>query len=239
MDMKLEVVVLPVSDVDRAKEFYGRLGWRLDVDFAAADNFRVIQFTPPGSWCSVIFGMNVTAAASGSAQSLYLIVSDIEAARNELLDRGVKISEVFHDTDGVHAGRDEPYLFGRLRANGSDPGHRSYQPFASFSDPDGNGWLFQELTTRLPGRVDPATTTFASANDLAVHFGALRPRTASTRSASARRIPTGPTGTPSTWCASSLAKSCRNERRRCVRHRPRPVSAEGGRHPSFARGLNL
>src|SRR5713226_2162700 len=115
VDMKLEIVVIPVSDVDRAKEFYARLGWRLDADFAHADDFRVIQFTPPGSGCSVIFGKNVTAAAPGSAQGLYLIVSDIEAARKELLGRGVEISEVFHDAGGVHAGTDEPYLFGRLR----------------------------------------------------------------------------------------------------------------------------
>jgi catechol 2,3-dioxygenase-like lactoylglutathione lyase family enzyme len=167
VDMKLEVVVIPVSDVDRAKEFYARLGWRLDADFATGDDFRVIQFTPPGSGCSVIFGKNVTAAAPGSAQGLYLIVSDIEAARDELLRRGVKISEVFHDAGGVYAGTDEPYLFGRLRVSGPDPEHRSYRSFASFSDPDGNGWLFQEVTTRLPGRIDPATTTFASADDLA------------------------------------------------------------------------
>ena len=156
VDMKLEILVIPVSDVDRAKEFYGRLGWRLDADFAAGDDFRVIQFTPPGSGCSVIFGKNVTAAAPGSAQGLYLIVSDIEAARDELLGRGVEISEVFHDAGGVYAGTDEPYLFGRLRVSGPDPEHRSYRSFASFNDPDGNGWLLQEITTRLPGRIDPA-----------------------------------------------------------------------------------
>ena len=167
VDMKLEVVVIPVSDVDRAKEFYGRLGWRLDADFVAGDDFRVVQITPPGSGCSVIFGKNITAAAPGSARGLYLVVSDIEAARKELLDRGVKISEVFHDAGSVHAGTDEPFLFGRLRVSGRDPEHSSYRSFASFSDPDGNGWLFQEITTRLPGRVDPAATTFASANDLA------------------------------------------------------------------------
>src|SRR5882724_1493987 len=167
VDMKLEIVVIPVSDVDRAKEFYARLGWRLDADFATGDDFRVIQFTPPGSPCSVIFGKNVTAAAPGSAQGLYLIVSDIEAARDELLRRGVEISEVFHDAGGVYAGTDQPYLFGRLRVSGPDPEHRSYRSFASFSDPDGNGWLFQQVTTRLPGRIDPATTTFASANNLA------------------------------------------------------------------------
>ena len=167
VDMKIEIVVIPVSDVDRAKEFYGGLGWRLDADFAAGDDFRVIQFTPPGSGCSVIFGKNVTAAAPGSAQGLYLIVSDIEAARTELLGRGVEISEVFHDANGVYLGTDEPYLFGRLRVSGPDPEHRSYRSFASFSDPDGNGWLLQEITTRLPGRLDPAATSFGSARDLA------------------------------------------------------------------------
>ena len=166
VDMKLEIVVIPVSDVDRAKEFYGRLGWRLDADFAAGDDFRVIQFTPPGSGCSVIFGKNVTAAALGSAQGLYLIVSGSEAARNELLGCGVEISEVFH-SDGVYTGTDEPYLFGRQRVSGPDPEHRSYRSFASFSDPDGNGWLLQEITTRLPGRIDPAATSFGSASDLA------------------------------------------------------------------------
>ena len=167
VDMKLEVVVIPVSDVDRAKEFYGRLGWRLDADYDNGNDFRVIQFTPPGSGCSVIFGKNVTAAAPGSAQGLYLIISDIEAARKELLGRGIEISEVFHDAGGVYAGTDEPYLFGRIRVSGPDSDHRSYRSFASFRDPDGNGWLLQEVTTRLPGRVDSATTTFASANDLA------------------------------------------------------------------------
>jgi catechol 2,3-dioxygenase-like lactoylglutathione lyase family enzyme len=167
VDMKLEVAVIPVSDVDRAKEFYESLGWRLDADFANGEDWRCIQFTPPGSGCSIIFGKNVTAAAPGSAQGLYLIVSDIEAAREELLRRGVKISEVFHDAGSVHAGTDEPYLFGRLRVSGPDAEHRSYRSFASFSDPDGNCWLIQEVTMRLAGRIDSATTTFASANDLA------------------------------------------------------------------------
>jgi len=166
VDMKLEVVVIPVSDVDRAKEFYAKLGWRLDADFASGDDYRVIQFTPPGSGSSVIFGRNVTAAAPGSAQGLYLIVSDIEAARKDLLARGIKVSEAFHDAGGVYLGKDEPYLFGRLRVGGLDPEHRSYRSFASFSDPDGNGWLFQEVTTRLPGRVE-TDTTFASSAELA------------------------------------------------------------------------
>ncbi len=168
-DMKFEIVVIPVSDVDRAKEFYARLGWRLDADFDEGKDFRVIQFTPPGSGCSVIFGKNVTAAAPGSAQGLYLVVSDLEAARKELLGRGVTVSEVFHSA-GVRAGSDEPYLFGRVRVSGPDPEHGSYRSFASFRDPDGNGWLLQEVTSRLAGRIDSATTSFASANDLASAF---------------------------------------------------------------------
>jgi len=167
VDMKFEIVVIPVSDVDRAKRFYGSLGWRLDADFAAGDDWRVIQFTPPGSGASVIFGKNVTAAAPGSAQGLYLIVSDIKAARNELLARGVKVGEIFHGGGDVHAGPDEPYLFGRLRVSGPDPEHGSYRSFASFKDPDGNGWLFQEVTARLPGRVDASDTTFTSSTELA------------------------------------------------------------------------
>jgi catechol 2,3-dioxygenase-like lactoylglutathione lyase family enzyme len=167
VDMKFEIIVIPVLDVDRAKEFYAKLGWRLDADYDNGRDFRVIQFTPPGSGCSIIFGKNVTAAAPGSVQGMYLIVSDIQAARKELLDRGVEVSEVFHDAAGEYAGPDEPYLFGRVRVNGPDAEHRSYRSFASFRDPDGNGWLFQEITARLPGRIDPATTTFASANDLA------------------------------------------------------------------------
>ena len=167
IDMKLEIVVIPVSDVDRAKAFYAGLGWRLDADFAAGDDWRVIQFTPPGSPASVIFGKNVTAAAPGSAQGLYLIVSDIEAARNELLGRGVEVSDTFHGTGDVHTGTDEPYLSGRHRVSGPDPHHGSYRSYASFSDPDGNGWLFQEITARLPGRVDAEETTFASSSDIA------------------------------------------------------------------------
>ncbi len=166
VDMKLEVVVIPVSDVDRAKRFYGGLGWRPDADFAAGD-WRVIQFTPPGSPCSVIFGTNVTAAAPGSAQGLYLIVSDIEAARADLLARGVAFGEVFHGAGDVHAGADEPYLSGTRRVGGPDPKRGSYGSYASFKDPDGNGWLFQEITARLPGRVDPSDTTFTSQAELA------------------------------------------------------------------------
>ena len=165
VDMNLEVVLIPVSDVDRAKEFYRSLGWRLDADVAAGDDFRLIQFTPPGAGCSVQFGTNLTSAAPGSAQGLYLIVSGIEAARDELVARGVEVSEVFHE--GTPGAR----FHDAGRVAGPSPEHSSYGSFASFSDPDGNGWLFQEVTTRLPGRVDPAATSYASASDLA---GALR-----------------------------------------------------------------
>ena len=165
VDTKLEIVVIPVSDVDRAKEFYARLGWRLDADFDNGSDLRVIQFTPPGSGCSVIFGKNVTGAAPGSAQGLYLIVSDLAAARDEFIRNGVEVSEIFHN-EGVYSGRDEHYLFGSARVSGPDPEHRSYRSFASFHDPDGNGWLFQEITTRLPGRV-AGDTSYGSGSDLA------------------------------------------------------------------------
>ena len=168
-DMKLELVVVPVSDVDRAKTFYSKLGWRLDADFVG-DDHRVVQFTPPGSGGSVIFGKNVTPAAPGSAKGLYLIVSDIEAARKELLDRGIAISEVFHHEGEVRTGPDEPYLFGSVRVSGPDLERRTYHSYASFNDPDGNGWLLQEVTARLPGRVDGNQMTFASVADLASAF---------------------------------------------------------------------
>jgi catechol 2,3-dioxygenase-like lactoylglutathione lyase family enzyme len=164
-DMKLEIVVIPVSDVDRAKAFYANLGWRLDADFPG-EGWRVIQFTPPGSPASVIFGKNVTAAAPGSAQGLYLIVSDIEAACKNLIARGVKVSEIFHATGESHVGPDQPFLSGTRRVSGADPQRGSYRSYASFSDPDGNGWLFQEITTRLPGRVQ-GDTAFGSQADLA------------------------------------------------------------------------
>jgi catechol 2,3-dioxygenase-like lactoylglutathione lyase family enzyme len=167
VDLKFEIAVIPVSDVDRAKAFYANLGWRLDADFAAGDDWRVIQFTPPGSPASVIFGRNVTAAAPGSAQGLYLIVSDIEAARNELRSRGADVGEIFHPVGDKHTGTDEPFLSGRHRVSGPDPHRGSYRSFASFRDPDGNGWLLQEITARLPGRVDAHETTFASSTDLA------------------------------------------------------------------------
>ena len=164
--MKLEVVVIPVSDVDRAKAFYAKLGWRLDADFADGKGWRVIQFTPPGSGTSVIFGSNVTAAAPGSTQGLYLVVSDVEAARKELRDRGVNVSEVFHADSVVHSGTHEPFLAGRNRVNGAAPERQTYGSYASFSDPDGNGWLFQEVTTRLPGRVE-GDTNFLSSTEIA------------------------------------------------------------------------
>ncbi|MCW2984389.1 MAG: hypothetical protein JWR63_1959 [Conexibacter sp.] len=160
MDMKLEVVVLPVSDVDRAKAFYETAGFRLDADFPVGDDFRVVQLTPPGSDAAIIFGDGVTGAAPGSTEALQLVVSDIEAARAELAARGIEVSEVFHDAGGVfhHAGTEG-------RVDGPAPDHGSYGSWASFSDPDGNTWLMQEVTTRLPGRVT-GPTTFASAGDL-------------------------------------------------------------------------
>jgi len=166
IEMKFEIAVIPVSDVDRSKEFYEKLGWRLDANISAGDEFRVVQFTPPGSGCSVIFGKNVTAAEPGSVQGLYLIVSNLEAARDDLLERGVGVSEIFH-ASSAHTGPDEPFLLGRARVPGPDPNHTSYRSFASFCDPDCNGWLLQEITTRLPGRIDATATTFASTNDLA------------------------------------------------------------------------
>jgi catechol 2,3-dioxygenase-like lactoylglutathione lyase family enzyme len=159
-DMKLEVVVIPVSDVDRAKSFYVGLGWRLDADVAVGDDFRLIQMTPPGSGCSVQFGANLTTAAPGSAESLFLVVSDIEAARDKLVALGVDVSEVFHE--GALGDR----FHDADRVAGPSPDRSSYGSFAAFSDPDGNGWLFQEITTRLPGRVDAHETAFASAADL-------------------------------------------------------------------------
>src|SRR5262245_18908951 len=160
VDMKLEVVVIPVADVDRSKRFYEGLGWRLDADIVVGDAFRIVQFTPPGSGASVSFGKGVTAAAPGSA-TLELIVADIVAARDELAGRGIDVSEVFHGSPFNPAGR----------ISGPDPERKSYMSYAAFADPDGNAWLLQEITTRLPGRVDSAETRFASAADLA---GAMR-----------------------------------------------------------------
>jgi catechol 2,3-dioxygenase-like lactoylglutathione lyase family enzyme len=162
MDMKLEVLVIPVSDVDRAKAFYEKLGFRLDIDYVANEDFRVLQFTPPGSEASIIFGKGITPARRGSTDSLVLAVDDIDAAHANLIARGVEVSEVFHYAGGPFNNTGE-----NPRVGGRDPQGRSYYSFASFSDPDGNRWLLQEITTRLPGRVDPAATTFGSASDLA------------------------------------------------------------------------
>jgi catechol 2,3-dioxygenase-like lactoylglutathione lyase family enzyme len=168
VDLKLEVVVIPVADADRSKAFYAGLGWRLDADFSFDNGFRVVQFTPPGSLCSLQFGTKITAAPPGSAHGLYLIVSDIVAGRDELISRGATVSEVFH-SGAPGAQLDPDGQSGRV--SGPDPDHKSYSSFATFEDPDGNSWLLQEVTDRLPGRVDPAITSFSSADDLA---GALR-----------------------------------------------------------------
>lgn len=181
IDLKLEVVVIPVSDVDRSKAFYGGLGWRLDADFCFDNGFRVAQFTPPGSETSIQFGTKVTSAAPGSAQSLYLVVSDIVAARAEIAARGVKVSEVFHPAaPAAHFQPDGS----STRLSGPSPEHTSYRSYATFSDTDGNSSLLQEVTTRLPGRVDSAETAFASVNDLA---SALR-RTATAHGEHEKRI---------------------------------------------------
>ena len=161
-DLKLEVVVIPVSDVDRSKEFYGGLGWRLDADFPFDNGFRVVQFTPPGSPCTIQFGTKIIEAPPGSAQGLYLVVSDIEAARDELVARGVEVSDVFHP-EAPGAQFQPEGANGRVSGRGPETG--SYSTFVTFSDPDGNAWLIQEVTTRLPGRVD-AESTYASAADL-------------------------------------------------------------------------
>jgi catechol 2,3-dioxygenase-like lactoylglutathione lyase family enzyme len=155
LDMKIEVVTIPVSDIDRAKSFYGGLGWRLDADFVIGDDFRVVQFTPPGSQCSIQFGKGISPAAPGSAQGIFLVVSDIEAARAELIGHGVEVSDLFHRVGN------------EARLRGPDPQRRSYSSRASFNDPDGNGWVLQEVTTRLPGRMDADGTIFASSSKLA------------------------------------------------------------------------
>jgi catechol 2,3-dioxygenase-like lactoylglutathione lyase family enzyme len=162
MDMKLEVVVLPVSDVDRAADFYKALGWRLDADFATSPDFRVVQMTPPGSGCSVIFGTGLTTAEPGSAQGMQLVVSDLDAARAELTGHGATVSEVFHDAGGVfhHAGD-------AARVAGPAPERKSYGSWVSFDDPDGNRWFVQEVTTRLPGRVTSAVAAYGSVASLA------------------------------------------------------------------------
>ena len=163
VDLKFEAVVIPVADVDRAKKFYTGLGWRLDADFPFDNGFRVVQLTPPGSGNSVQFGTNITTAPPGSAQGLYLVVSDIRAARDQLAARGAEVSEVFHPGAPGAQFEAEP----RDRVDGPAAERASYSSFATFHDPDGNTWLLQEVTTRLPGRIDPAATTFADVADLA------------------------------------------------------------------------
>lgn len=155
INMSFELIVIPVSDIDRAKRFYAALGWRLDLDFKGVDDYRVIQFTPPGSGCSIIFGDNVTAAAPGSSQGLYLIVSDIKAVRDELIRRGIGVSEPFHDTGGVFHHAD-----GKGVADGLNPQRHSYATYASFNDPDGNGWLLQEISARLSADIKPDDPRF-------------------------------------------------------------------------------
>ena len=206
IDTKLEVVVIPVSDVDRAKEFYGRLGWRLDAD-RAGEEFRLVQFTPPGSWCSVQFGTNLTPAEPGSAQALLLTVSDIDAARGDLVKRGVQVGEVFHCATGAACRfRDAEGVFQRV--SGPAPDHASYSSYLAFSDPDGNGWLLQEVTTRLPGRVDAAAgTAFASAADLAV---AMR-RASAAHGEHEKRIGTADPDWPDWYAAYMVAEQAGTE----------------------------
>ena len=161
VDAKLEAVVIPVADVDRAKDFYGGLGWRLDADIAAGA-FRVVQYTPPGSPCSVQFGVGLTTAAPGTAENMYMVVSDVEAAREQFIARGATVSEAFHP--GEPGAQFRADATGRV--SGRDPGG-TYVNFATFSDPDGNRWLFQEVTNRLPGRIDTGITSYGSAMELA------------------------------------------------------------------------
>ena len=163
VDLKLEAIVIPVADVDRSKEFYGNLGWRLDADFGFDNGFRVVQFTPPGSPASIQFGTQITSAAPGSADGIYLVVSDIQAAHDALAASGVQVSAVFHPTT---PGAQFQPSGGSGRVGGPAGDHASYGSFATFSDPDGNSYLLQEITTRLPGRIDAAQTSYTSVNDL-------------------------------------------------------------------------
>jgi catechol 2,3-dioxygenase-like lactoylglutathione lyase family enzyme len=203
VDFKLEVVVIPVSDVDRAKEFYSKLGWRLDADFPFDNGFRVVQFTPPGSGSSVQFGSKITSAAPGSAKE-YLIVSNIEVARDQLAARGVEVSEVFYPgTPGAQFQPDDA----NGRITGPAPDHASYSSFATFSDPDGNGWLLQEITTRLPGRIDGAETAFASTADLA---SALR-RAAAAHGGHEKRIRIEDENWPDWYAAYMVAEQAGTE----------------------------
>ena len=203
VDMKLEVIVVPVSDVDRAKQFYTGLGWRLDADIARGDEFRIVQLTPPGSGCSIQFGIGVTAAEPGSLQSTYLVVSDIEAARTALVAHGADVSQVFHEAQG--GSRFEPVADGR--AEGAAADHGTYASFATFNDPDGNGWLLQEITARLPGRVDADDHLLprCASSRRALTAGRHRPRRARAAHRPGRRR-TGRPGTPSTWSRSRRAQ---------------------------------
>lgn len=204
VDLKLEVVVIPVSDADRSKDFYGRLGWRLDADFSFDNGFRVVQFTPPGSGSSVQFGTKITAAAPGSAQGLYLIVSNIRAAREQLAARGAEIGDVFHP--GTPGAQFEPGA-GNDRLSGPAPDGQSYSSFATFRDPDGNTWLLQEITTRLPGRVDAAVTSFTSVPDLAA---ALR-RAAAAHGEHEKRIGQADENWPDWYAAYMVAEQAGTE----------------------------
>jgi catechol 2,3-dioxygenase-like lactoylglutathione lyase family enzyme len=202
--LKFEAVVIPVSDVDRAKEFYKRLGWRLDADFRFDNGFRIVQFTPPGSGCSVQFGANITWALPGSAQSLYLVVSDIEAARDDLVARAVEVSNVFHA--GTPGAQFQPEgTPGRV--SGPAPDHATYGSFATFRDPDGNGWLLQEITNRLPGRINAGETTFASVADLA---GALR-RAEAAHGEHEKRIGAADPNWPDWYAAYTIAERAGTE----------------------------
>ena len=204
MDLRFEAAVIPVSDADRAKEFYRKLGWRLDADFSFDNGFRVVQFTPPGSGCSVQLGTNITSAPPGSAQGLYLIVSDIAAARAELAGRGADVSEVFHaGTPGAQFQPDGT----AGRVSGPAPDAASYSSFATFTDPDGNGWLLQEVTTRLPGRIDVAETAFGSAADLA---GAMR-RAAAAHGEHEKRIGAADPDWPDWYAAYMVAEQAGTE----------------------------
>jgi catechol 2,3-dioxygenase-like lactoylglutathione lyase family enzyme len=204
VDLKLEVVVIPVSDADRSKDFYARLGWRLDADFSFDNGFRVVQFTPPGSGSSVQFGTKITAAAPGSAQGLYLIVSDIRAARDQLAARGAEVGDVFHP--GTPGAQFEPGT-GNDRLSGPAPDGQSYSSFATFRDPDGNTWLLQEITARLPGRVDAALTSFTSVPDLAA---ALR-RAAAAHGEHEKRIGQADENWPDWYAAYMVAEQAGTE----------------------------
>jgi catechol 2,3-dioxygenase-like lactoylglutathione lyase family enzyme len=204
VDLKLEVVVIPVSEANRSKDFYAGLGWRLDADFSFDNGFRVVQFTPPGSGSSIQFGTKITSAAPGSAQGLYLIVSDIRAARDELAARGAEIGDVFHP--GTPGAQFEPGA-GNDRLSGPAPDGQSYSSFATFRDPDGNTWLLQEITTRLPGRIDAAVTSFTSVPDLAA---ALR-RAAAAHGEHEKRIGQADANWPDWYAAYMVAEQAGTE----------------------------